>query len=146
VIGRPSGPALLLGLVVAAVAVVLGAAVAVLDSPSEARRQRLDAQRVRDLSEIADGVDLYWTREGSLPPDLATLGGWQGFGEVPHDPESEAPYGYRVTGERTFELCAGFASDTVGGEPPMSWRSRPGYWHHPAGEHCYQLEAEGVER
>lgn len=145
-IGRPSGPALLLGLVAAAVAVVLGTAVAVLDSPSEARRQRLDDQRVQDLSEIAHAVDLYWAQHDAMPPDLDALVDWQAFDEVPRDPESDEPYRYRATGERTFELCAEFAHGSGDDEPYTSWRRKPGFWPHPAGEHCFELEVDDSKR
>ena len=145
-IGRPSGPALLLGSVAAAVAVVVGLAVAMLDSPAEARRQRLDERRVDDLASLSDAVDAYWTRQGALPADLQALAGWQGLDEPPTDPQSGEPYGYRPTGERTFELCAVFVTSTSGREESRPWREGPGFWHHPAGEHCFALEVDEVER
>lgn len=144
--GRPSGPALLLGgaaLVVVAVVVV---ALAVVDSPAEERRQRLDEQRVSHLHAIADAVDDHWSEEGALPPDLDALVAWRIAELEVTDPVTEQAYGYRVTGERTYELCATFATDA----PEDDTRSRAGYarrghrvlWQHPAGRHCFELEAE----
>lgn len=144
--GRPSGRALLLGLVVAVVAVALGAAVLVLDSPGEERKRRLDERRVADLREIAGGIDSYWTREGGLPPDLDALAGWEGLDAPRTDPVTDEPYRFRVTGEGTYELCATFAAEAPGRPARGFWRYRTTFWHHPAGEHCFELEAEEVER
>lgn len=145
-IGRPSGRGLLLLGVAAVVALAVGAAVLVLDSPAEERRRRLDERRVQDLQEVAAAIDVYWTREGILPPDLDVLAGWQGLAVPRTDPATEEPYGYRVTGEATYELCAAFALETSDWEAGRPWRPHAPYWHHPAGEHCFSLEAEEVER
>ena len=145
-IGRPTGRALLLGAVVAAVLVVVGAALMVLDSPAEERRKRLDGRRVDDLHEIAEAVDAYWSRKGALPPDLETLEGWEGFDLPRSDPETEEPYEYRTTGEATYELCATFATEAPGEEAHWARRGHRLLWHHPEGEHCFELEAEEVER
>lgn len=145
-IGRPSGRALLLGGVVAATAAAVGVAVLVLDSPAEARRQRLDERRVANLREIAGAIDVYWTREGALPPDLDALVGVRGLDAPRTDPVTDEPYDYRVAGERTYELCATFATVAPGREPRGYRQRQDSFWHHPAGEHCFEVEAEDVER
>lgn len=145
-IGRPSGRALLLGGTAAVVALAVGAAVLVLDSPAAERRRRLDERRVEDLQEVAAAIDVYWTREGTLPPDLDVLAGWQGLDAPRTDPVTEEPYRYELTGESTYRLCATFATEAPGRPAQGSWRFRPTLWHHPAGEHCFELEAEEVER
>lgn len=145
-IGRPSGRALLLGGVAAVVAVAVGSALLVLDSPGEERGRRLDERRVADLHELAGAIDAYWTREGALPPDPDALAGWQGLEAPRTDPVTDEPYRYRVTGETTYELCATFAAEAPGRPARGSWRYRTTFWHHPAGQHCFELEAQEVER
>ena len=119
------------GIVVLAVAL----AVVVLDSPAQARGRRLDEQRTRDLDRIADLTDDYWTREQRLPPDLETLSRELRVSRFPADPVSRAAYGYRATGASSYELCASFATESDPDAPPDVWR-------HPAGDHCFALEAE----
>lgn len=144
--GRLSGRGLLLAGAVAIVVIVVGVAISVLDSPAGERRRRLDERRLEDLHAIADAIDAYWTREGGLPPDLDTLAGWEGLDTPRTDPVSAVPYPYRVKGDRTYELCATFATDAPGREPRRSWRRHATFWHHPAGDHCFELEAERLER
>lgn len=142
-IGHPRGPALLLGIVAAVVVLVLGVALFVLDSPAEERQRRLDERRVEDLGAIADAVEAYRSREGELPPDLDTLADWEGFRLSPTDPVSGAPYEYRVTDVETYELCADFTTEAPGHDGRRRWRRHGTLWHHPAGEHCFELEVEG---
>lgn len=117
---------------------VVGAAILVLDSPAEERRERIDERRVEELRTIADGVEAYWRREEEFPVDLEALDGWQGI-EIPlEDPANGESYGYRPTGERSYELCAVFDREAFDGD----LRRYPRYhhrWHHPAGEHCFEL-------
>lgn len=143
---RPSGKALLLGGVVVFVVVVVVAALAVLDSPAEQRHQRLDERRVEDLLSIAAAIDAYWTREGALPPALETLAGWEGIDAPRGDPETGAAYRYRITGARSYELCATFATGARDREPRYARPPRTTFWRHPAGDHCFQLEAAEVKR
>ena len=145
-IRRPSGRGLLLLGAAAVVALAVGAAVLVLDSPAEERRRRLDERRVQDLQATAQVIDLYWTLQGALPRDLEALVEWRGIDAPRTDPVTEEPYRYRVTGEATYELCATFARETSDWEAGRPWRPHAPYWHHPAGEHCFELEAEEVER
>jgi type II secretory pathway pseudopilin PulG len=142
VIGRPTGRALLLGVVVAVVAVVLGAALFVLGSPAEERRRRLDERRVAGLQDLARTIDLYRGDEGALPRDLAALAEWRGAGALDGDPVTGEPYRYRVTGDATYELCATFAASSQERPEARYRRSTGAFWRHPAGDHCYELEAK----
>lgn len=145
-IGRPRGGALLLGGVVLAVLAVVGVALLVLESPAEQRQRRLDERRVDDLRSIANAVDLYWTEEGSLPPDLDSVADWQGLDVETTDPVTGAPYGYTLTGDDSYELCATFATTDPTPEAGTAWRRHGNVWHHPAGEHCFELETDSVTR
>ena len=103
-------------------------------SPAEARRRRLDERRVGDLQRLASAIDLHWTRTGTLPADLAALSS-QERPPATRDPVQDSAYLYRVIDERRYELCAGFERGRT-----------DGFWTHPAGQHCFTLEARKVER
>ena len=124
------------GVAIAAVAVAVIAGLVVAGSPSEARLQRLDDRRVQDLSQAVEGVIMEWNRSGSLPASLEAAGRMAGASLV--DPISRQPYEYRVTGAKTFEVCAVFDRASLG-EP--SWQVSRGSWRHGPGRQCFPREA-----
>ena len=127
---------------VAAIAVV-GTAVVVglvrLGPPSDERSRRLDEQRIEDLDRLARSVDLHWTRDGSLPLSLGALSDAAVPGARFSDPGTSQPYGYRVLGDSTFELCGRFETD-------WSARSSDEFWSHPPGRFCFELDVRAVRR
>ena len=133
--------------VIAVVAVVVVAAVIggiiLLDSPAQERLRRLDERRVDDLRELAYAVDIYWTREGSLPASLAELSEQERIARDLADPATGQPYEYRVLGDRTFELCAVFARDTGTDGRDIPDRS---FWLHGPGRQCFEVEAQDIGR
>lgn len=136
-----SGRALLLAGAVTAVVAAVVAAFFVLDSPAEMRRQKLDAQRARDLQGLENAIGAYWKEEGTLPPSLQALADWEHVDAAPTDPATGEPYRYQATGETTYELCATFSSDTPEDEArPVNWPLYGKFWRHPAGDHCFELE------
>ncbi|MEZ0471084.1 hypothetical protein [Luteimonas salinilitoris] len=122
---------------VAIVAVV--AAVAVMGTPAAQREAKLDNRRVHDLQRIADVVDHYYEQHDALPPDLAILAGQPGQRLAIADPVDGTPYGYEITGERGFRLCAAFTTDTADTRPGVRpWSSE---WNHGAGLGCFDRRA-----
>lgn len=126
---------------------VVGAIVAgliLVGSPAQARREKADLDRVSDLEALTHGVrqfyldrkelpatlDLAYTRSNKMADDLL-------------DPETRAPYDYRVIDKDHFELCADFQTD-------QSKATKPGYysdevlpfWKHQSGRQCFALEAK----
>lgn len=124
------------------VASVIGG-IALLDSPAQERLRRLDERRVDDLHQLAYGVDIYWTREGSLPASLAELSEQERIARDLADPATGQPYEYRVLGDRTFELCAVFARDTGTDGRDIPDRS---FRLHGPGRQCFEVEAQDVGR
>lgn len=121
----------------ASTAVVVG--LVRLGPPSAERDRRLDAQRVEDLGRLARSVDLHWTRDGSLPAALGVLSDATVPGARFSDPGTRQPYGYRVLGDSTFELCGHF--ETNWSEP-----SADEFWSHPPGRFCFELDVREVRR
>jgi hypothetical protein len=127
------------GVVVVATVV---AAIVVMGSPSAQRTAKLDDRRVRDLDRIVDVIGHYVEREHSLPPDLATLAREPGRRLAIVDPVDGSPYGYEITGARTFRLCAVFATDTAK-SPEGSERRRGDAWNHGTGRQCFDRKIKG---
>lgn len=135
------GPGHWLAIAACVVAVAtVAAAIMVMGSPSAQREAKLDSRRVHDLNRIVQLVELHVERYDALPPDLAALADQPGRRLSIADPQSGAPYAYEVTGERTFRLCAVFATDAartpVGAGP---WDADE--WSHGAGRQCFERTA-----
>ncbi|HSM50943.1 MAG TPA: DUF5671 domain-containing protein [Thermoanaerobaculia bacterium] len=108
-----------------------------LKPPAEQRLLRLDTARVAALRQIAGQVEEHHRRHGSLPADLGTLAAEPWTGEIGRDPETGAPYELRLLGESRFALCADFARPS----PPPRQPREDSFWNHPAGRHCFEVEA-----
>jgi hypothetical protein len=97
--------------VVGSVAIVLviaaiGVGVYLGGPPAEQRLLRLDEKRTEGLRYVRDQVRGFSGVHRRLPASLQELPGLPSL--YTHDPVTNYPYGYRVTGPDTFELCADF--------------------------------------
>lgn len=135
------------------VAFLWGFGFSVAGSPFEARRQRLDQQRVNDLQNLQWQIVNYWQNKERLPEELAALQDPLSGFIPPADPETGASYEYRTTGTTSFELCAMFStSNQESGvmnygtpkpapfmPPEYSGRGKPlaDVWEHSAGRTCF---------
>jgi hypothetical protein len=128
---------LLLGVAGVAVLAVVIAAVT-LEPPHVQRQQRLDARRTSDLSTANRAVNEYWKRRRALPPSLDAIAAEAGMNIQRKDPETDIAYGYEITGERSFRLCANFARDSeAGGGHPTEFE-----WAHGSGRQCFDRIVE----
>jgi Domain of unknown function (DUF5671) len=105
-----------------------------LGPPSAQREFRADAQRVRQLYQLSTEIKNYWTSHGSqLPP---------GIDQLPSrayvDPITHAHYEYHPKQGSQYELCASFARSSDRREIASA---SPNPWIHPAGHHCFPLDA-----
>jgi len=122
------------------VAATVAAAILVMGSPSAQRVEKLDRKRVEDLARIDRFVDSYVERTKTLPPDLGTLAREPGVRVSITDPVDGSPYGYEVTGVRSFRLCAVFTTDTGKILDAPGW---PGdEWNHGVGRRCFERKAK----
>ncbi len=122
------------------IVVVIGFAIA--GSPTQARVQRLDTQRLDDLAQIQGKVLDYWKRQRVLPASLDKLDDDLSEWSAPKDPVSNQGYDYRATGSTSFELCADFArkeedARRTAGRRAWKIRSSPDIWNHEAGHFCF---------
>ena len=109
--------------------------IVVLDPPRVQHQRRVDLRRVADLQSIDAAIQGYWRLHKSLPPDMAAIAARPGLNLQLLDPETNRPYEYEPTGERSYILCAVFDRDTS--EDP-SEDSSTIEWVHGAGRHCFE--------
>lgn len=121
-------------LAIAASAVMAAAVIAglvVLGSPSHQRSLQLDQRRVTELNSLRVLITMYWQQHHTLPPN------WEAIDLPPkarRDPVTREPYGYAVTGERSYRLCARFDLPSDPDATSQPWLGNR--WNHPAGQHC----------
>ncbi len=130
--------------VIVAIALVWGFVLA--GSPVTSRQERFDERRVSDLQVIHNTIleIVYEGRQWEPPADgslrrplpatldaVAEQATYQRVNLL--DPQTGEPYGYEVTGETTYELCATFAST----------RDNPYevFWNHGPGRTCFRFDA-----
>jgi len=114
---------------------------AIVGSPDTRRQERMDDRRLDALRDIQREIqDLLVDPEEpavlrrALPASLDELAAAARDRKIEKtDPETGIPYDYRVLSESTYELCAVFlfARD----------ETRAVFWNHPAGRHCYRIDA-----
>jgi hypothetical protein len=98
----------LLGVASIAIIVLIVGAIALMGSPGEQRALRFDQQRISYLSNIQWQALNYWQSKNAFPQNLSELNDdFRGF-VVPVDPQTAAPYEYRILSPLSFELCATF--------------------------------------
>ena len=139
----PRLPAIFAGASAVAVVVAVVLGLVVVGSPGEARERGLDVVRVSNLRDIVRGVDIYWERSGSLPASLEALSSERDIDIVSIvDPQTRAPYAFRTTGEKAYELCATFSLDAPTDQASLrTYPYRERFWRHQAGTYCFDLEA-----
>ncbi|MDO8557910.1 MAG: DUF5671 domain-containing protein [bacterium] len=118
-------------------------------SPQRERMRRFDERRVGDLQSVQYQIIDYWQRKEKLPETLSDLkNDISGF-VAPQDPETQVSYGYRRTGDLSFELCGVFSLDVISISDSRYPKvmSVPAYgpygetgmqnWEHGKGEKCF---------
>jgi hypothetical protein len=137
---RPISPAGVAATVAAVVVVIAG--LVMLGTPGQARARRLDGMRVNDLSTLSLAVDEYWAKHAALPATLDTLVSAHQVDRMVTDPQSNRPYTYLVSGERSYRLCATFQQPSDTGDArhgSMLVAPNARTWRHGAGESCFDL-------
>jgi hypothetical protein len=108
-------------------------------APSDERARRLDTRRVADLRGISEAANVFLDRHGRLPGSLDELAREPGVSLNLRDPGSTA-YEYRVTGGRSYEVCATFQRDSA-----ESGRPGADFWSHGAGRQCFRIERKASD-
>lgn len=137
-------------------ALAVVASLLVAGSPSQARLQRYDQQRVADLQAIESAVVTYASRqyrilsgsgfvadEALLPEDLSVLRQLPGYADLfLSDPITRQQYGYRPVKDGSYELCATFQAASIDQAPDSETSPT---WSHGAGSTCFSRSIDPVQ-
>jgi hypothetical protein len=100
-------------------------------SPGRLRAIQVDDRRVGRLANIARTLNSSATNgKVKLPASLDQVA--ELTADDIKDPVTGVPFDYKVTSVKTYRLCAVFDTDGT---------ALPKAWVHPAGRHCYDLDA-----
>lgn len=135
-----------IGIVIAAVSAVVITGFILSGTPTNERLRRFDGQRVSDLQQIANTVDVYWNNTHALPESLDVMENNRNYYlPILTDPTTNERYVYRVMATTTYELCATFETDATTEDAKArrpEYEAPGGFWKHPAGPKCFSLEVQ----
>jgi hypothetical protein len=120
------------------VVVSIIAGVILVGSPAQGRRQKLDAERIADLTGIVTAIDSFWIRNERLPASLAELADDPRVHVNTVDPGSTESYDYDLLDEDSYRLCAEFDRES----PAPVGRTAVDFWSHGVGRRCFDLEVD----
>jgi hypothetical protein len=122
----------------AAVGLAIAAGFWVLGTPGRQREIAADRQRLQDMVAIAQRLhDRYTTADSDNYQLPATLE----VAELGNDPLTNQPYEYGRLGDRTFELCATFDTDSSTHRLQERQNNPEAeQWQHPEGRHCFEFD------
>lgn len=125
------------GVSTAAVIAAIAAGFWVLGTPGRQREIAADRQRLQDVAAIAQRLHEQYLTDGDsfeLPATLDAI-------KLRDDPLTSQPYEYARLGDRDFELCATFDTDSST-HRLSNQASNPdaARWQHPEGRHCFEFD------
>jgi len=101
-------------------------------APRTQRTLRADGKRVQDLFQLTMKINGRWNKDHKLPEHLDE------FADAAlADPVTREAYEYHVKEGSRYELCATF--ELASRENNLT--KRPEMWAHPAGRHCFSIDA-----
>jgi len=118
--------------IVVALASVIGGFI-VIDSPATSRSVKFDEQRVNDLTDLDNRINLYYKENQELPEDLSA----PRFSQF-KDPVTDQPYEYQILGEEKFELCAIFDLKANTEDSDYRYYADRDWYYHEAGRQCFE--------
>ncbi|MEA5448851.1 hypothetical protein VB780_09750 [Leptolyngbya sp. CCNP1308] len=125
------------GVATAAVIAAIAAGFWVLGTPGRQREIAADRQRLQDVAAIAQRLHEQYVADDDsfeLPTTLDAI-------ELRNDPLTNQPYEYGKLGDRSFELCATFDTDSsthrLSNQDSNPEAER---WQHPEGRHCFEFD------
>jgi len=128
---------------VASVIIILGSIIwgfSVLGSPRTQQLIKYDQQKVSDLQSISSQISYYFESKLKLPDSLVDLN-TNDYSIMPTDKQTNKPYEYKKTGDKTYELCALFNKPSTDNSQYNTYPTFGGdgltSWSHPADRYCF---------
>jgi type II secretory pathway pseudopilin PulG len=121
----------------AAVIAIFIASLFFVESPREARNRKLDNLILDNFNVIENAVANYYEENGRIPPNLEILKNEFSYlnEKKLKDPVTGQQFEYKVSGPRTYKLCATFRTDN---RQNNDWRAER--WPHGAGYQCLPIK------
>jgi hypothetical protein len=133
-------------IVIGAVVIAVVYGITLAGSPGEQRLLQFDQRRVSDLQQISYAVERYWQLNEEFPASLEDLTGPQYGVFSLVDPKTQEPYMYVVIGEREYELCAVFETDTsLTTRAPKLVSVYGQSWDHGIGQTCFEFQVQKIQ-
>jgi len=117
---------------------VFASALFFVESPQETRDRKLDNQVLGSFSVIDNAINNYYQDTGQLPPDLAELRSQEASvirDNLKH-PVSGQAYEYKITGDKSYELCAEFRTSNLDENEFRRYEYYRDRWPHDKGYQC----------
>ena len=107
------------------------------ESPTETRNRKFDLALLENFSQLDSAITEYYNTEDAMPENLDSLETRFNYitDRALTDPATGAAIEYRITGEKTYELCADFRTSNRGEELDRFYAYQD-RWPHDAGYQC----------
>ncbi len=118
----------------------------IVGSPQQARLNRLDTQRVSDLTSLSYNIESHYSEHQEFPETLDELSPIEmRYGDMQIDPLTDEAYVYEVLGDKAYQLCASFDTDTTDETKPRDGGNGfDNEWRHASGEYCFEKNVDRV--
>ena len=131
------------------VIVFIGYGIVLTGTPGQQRALQFDQRRVSDLQQISYSINSYWQDKGKFPVSFDDLKNQQySYIQSVTDPKTQVTYEYRVLGDKTYELCAVFETDS--GEYRQRAKIPTPFseevWNHGIGRTCFEKEVQELRK
>jgi hypothetical protein len=129
----------------ALVAIAFVFAVFNVESPRETRLRKLDEMVLQHFDQITYALDRFYNENSQLPKALEALKDDYEFDteKTLFDPETKAPYEYRLLEGKKFELCAVFRLSNKDAEG-LANQYMKDRWPHDEGRVCFERKASDL--
>jgi hypothetical protein len=136
-------------LIIVAVVIIWG--FTIVGSPSFNRKLSADINRIEDILDLSQVIELYFDHQKKLPNNLMDLEKVSSVYRAREmrleDPTSKKPYGFKVKDPYSYELCAEFeltSKETELEKQPYNYGGRN--WNYEVGHHCFLFEISVEKR